>query len=797
MTARPLTVTAALGSLAVAGSLLVGPPAAALGSPAVAPAANTAACTDTPVFAGRVPSPSSSIGFDLGTRKASVDQLYRYMQQVDRASAEVSVSTFGKTAEGTPLRYALIGKPNVLRAAQSGSLPADIAALRDPATPAAKAKAIAERSPSIIWLAGSVHGNEPASLDAQMRVLYELADRTDCGARDILDNALVVLVPTQNPDGHDADTRPNAAGFDMNRDWFARTQPETRAKLELMEKFPPQVFVDQHGMGGTGYYFPPVADPIHHELPKQALGWMNDIAGKASAEAFTKKGWAFETWQAGFDLLYPGYGDTFPTMRDGAAGMTHEVGQAAPFPDQVEKHYTAAMAALQSTARARTRINSEFHQQFVEATAQGAACTLQPNHVDNPGSTLQRQVPEGKVCGYFIRTDDPGRKREVATLVSRLQQDRVEIERLLAPVHVPDYTAYGNTPKATTIPAGSYWVPMAQAQKHWIQTMLGQDSYVPFPYFYDVTAWSLPLLQDVEGGSTGTVPTMRTAPLAPVSVPKASNPAGLPRVGVLTQAATPYAPNQSTAWMQWRLKNDWRIPSTTFQASQIDKATLARLDVLLVPNVNGKTLNETLGKDRNSAISQWVREGGRLVTWKGGTQYAALAGLSSAVLEDATNEVPGALVRVKAHRAGPLTARVGSAAWSMYEADPIMTAGAGEIVLSYPKSDSADWSVSGYAKGIEEIAGSAALIDEQVGQGRVTAFSFEPNFRAFTDGTAGIVRNAIIDSRGTLVRSVDEPGGRGASTTQKRRAAAAASTLDTATAEVKIDDRAAVAQRRN
>ena len=133
----------------------------------------------------------------------------------------------------------------------------------------------------------------------------------------------------------------------------------------------------------------------------------------------------------------------------------------------------------------------------------------------------------------------------------------------------------------------------------------------------------------------------------------------------------------------------------------------------------------------------------------------------------------------------------------MYEADPIMSAGAGEIVLSYPKFDSADWSVSGYAKGIEEIAGSAALIDEQVGQGRVTAFSFEPNFRAFTDGTAGIVRNAIIDSRGTLVRSVDEPGGRGASTTQKRRAAAAASTLDTATAEVKIDDRAAVAQRRN
>ena len=38
---------------------------------------------------------------------------------------------------------------------------------------------------------------------------------------------------------------------------------------------------------------------------------------------------------------------------------------------------------------------------------------------------------------------------------------------------------------------------MAQAQKHWVQAMLNEDTYVPFPYFYDVSGWSNPLLMNL------------------------------------------------------------------------------------------------------------------------------------------------------------------------------------------------------------------------------------------------------------------------------------------------------------
>ena len=86
----------------------------------------------------------------------------------------------------------------------------------------------------------NVHGGEESGTDASLRVLYELADRSDCAAQRILDRAVVVILPIQNPDGREADTRRNAYGFDMNRDWFARTQPETDGKLELLRRYPPR-----------------------------------------------------------------------------------------------------------------------------------------------------------------------------------------------------------------------------------------------------------------------------------------------------------------------------------------------------------------------------------------------------------------------------------------------------------------------------------------------------------------------------------------------------------------------------
>ena len=73
------------------------------------------------------------------------------------------------------------------------------------------------------------------------------------------------------------------------------------------------------------------------------------------------------------------------------------------------------------------------------------------------------------------------------------------------PLDVPDFRPYGDPKAAQTLPTGTYWIPMAQGQKHWIQSMLHEDTYMPYKVTYDVTAWSNPLLMNLKGGYSGQV----------------------------------------------------------------------------------------------------------------------------------------------------------------------------------------------------------------------------------------------------------------------------------------------------
>ncbi|WP_279579805.1 M14 family zinc carboxypeptidase [Fodinicola feengrottensis] len=313
------------------------------GAMSVAPAQAAASCdtvSTTPTYAGKVPTAKQVLGFDLGSREATGDQLNKYLSAVDRASDKVVSGTFATTTTGRKLSYALVSRKKNLTPAALARLSTDAALLRRPDLPAAVAKVIEARMPAILWLTANVHGNEPAGGDAVDRIAYELADRTDCVASRILDNAVVGLIPSQNPDGRALNTRQNANAFDMNRDWFARTQPETSGKLDLLAKYPPQLYIDEHGMGGDSYFFPPNSDPTYHETSDSSVDWINNVYGVANGAAFDAKQFSYDTYQSGYDLFFQGYGDSVPTTEFGAAGMTFEVGQGASYPVQTEKSTT-------------------------------------------------------------------------------------------------------------------------------------------------------------------------------------------------------------------------------------------------------------------------------------------------------------------------------------------------------------------------------------------------------------------------------------------------------------------------
>ena len=198
-------------------------------------------------FRGTTPTAKQVLGFDIGSKEVTTAQSDRYLAAVDAASDRVVTGTAAVSQEGRALRYAIVGRPQNVTPAGLAQIRADAATLRDPQTSDATAATIVDRTPAILWVASNVHGGEESGTDASLRVLYELADREDCAADQILDNSLVVLLPIQNPDGREADTRRNHYGFDMNRDWFARTQPETDGKIELMRDYPPVMFIDDHG----------------------------------------------------------------------------------------------------------------------------------------------------------------------------------------------------------------------------------------------------------------------------------------------------------------------------------------------------------------------------------------------------------------------------------------------------------------------------------------------------------------------------------------------------------------------
>jgi hypothetical protein len=464
------------------------------------PAATRAACEafgTPPAYRGQVRTAQQVLGFGLGTQEVTSVQSDAYLAAVDADSPRVVTGTAAVSAQQRPLRYAIVGR-------EANVTPSGLAAIRlaarqlmNPATPASTAAALAASTPAILWITGNVHGNEESGADASLRALYELADRSDCVADRILDNAVVVILPIQNPDGRELDTRRNAYGFDMNRDWFARTQPETDGKLELLRQYPPVLYVDAHEFSFKTYFFPPNADPVYHEVAEQPFGWINGVFGAAIETEMNRQKIPFFHGSP-YDLYAAEYGDTVPTLGFNAAGMTFEKHNGDSVATRTYEHFVSIWTSLFAAASQKGRILGEWHDAFVQARDEGAAGTLEPNAITFDGKTLYQQVPNRRVRHYFL-LDTTNRSVELARLVRRLQRMDVSVYRLRRALSVPDFTPYAGATTPATLPAGTYWIPMAQAQKHWIQAMLHEDPYIPTSFSYDVTAWSNPLLLNLEG----------------------------------------------------------------------------------------------------------------------------------------------------------------------------------------------------------------------------------------------------------------------------------------------------------
>jgi Zinc carboxypeptidase len=726
-----------LAVLAIASLLMPAGPA-----PAVAMAASPCdPFLTVPERDPAVPTPTDVLGFELGSQEVTAAESNTFIAAMDAASDRIVSGTAAVSVGGRDLDYAIVGTPDRVTPAALAAIRDGLSVLRDPVAAPGDVAAALAATPAILWVSGNVHGSEESGADASLHALYELTSRTDCVVDGILADAVVVILPIQNPDGREENTRRNLYGFDMNRDWFARTQPETDGKLELLREYPAMLFIDAHEFGSAHYFFPPNADPEYHEIPDTAHDWINELYSPAIEAQFDAEGIRY--WHgAPYDFFAPIFGDTVPTVGFGAAGMTFEKKNSDRISVREHEQFTAIWASLAAGAAARDDVVEGWRASYEEAYQQGVDGVLEPNAVFEPKNDLYQPVPDLTVRHYFLR-DDAGRASELATLVRRLQRMDVAVYRLTAPLSVPTFHPYGDPATATTLPAGTYWIPMAQGQKHWIQAMLNEESWIPYQVTYDVTAWSNPLLMNLGGGWTGDAVSPTAVLVSPVAEPAPpAPPAEVPSIG-LFEIPNSTRGFEAAGQLRYLFDRVWELPYADVTADDI-VAGLAGIDVLVIPDGYTNYAIQALGQKGKRALRDWVNAGGRVVASQGGVEVLVKAGVSTVKLTDSKTNAPGTLVRVSLDAGSPLADGIGARDWLMYEDDPSMQPGLGAAVAVFPAAGSPDYATSGLTIGIDSLAGSSAVVDEAVGAGRVVAFSVDPNFRAWTQGTQRILWNALL-----------------------------------------------------
>ena len=388
------------GSVAAAIAILAGPAAAQ--EPVLQAGA---------VYATNIPAPEQVVGHRIGDRLTPSGDIRRYFHALREAAPDRMVTgDYGKTWEGRALPWAAISSAaNIARLDQ---IRANAIALADPRrTSSAQAAALIREQPVIVWLAYGVHGNEVGPPEAAMAVArHLLASTGDAQVQSLLDRAVIMLVPTQNPDGHDRfiagheaarglepdddplsaeRAEPWPAGrtnhylFNLNRDWFAQTQPETRGHSQLMLQWRPQVVADAHEMGtDSTYFFPPEAQPLNPLLP-QAQQRSKQLFGRAHAAVFDREGLDYFTRET-YDAFYPGYGDNWPGYF-GAVSMTYEQGSARGLVgrrtsgervtlfDTIRSQFLVSLSTIETAAANREKLLTDYYDYHVAALRQGRA----------------------------------------------------------------------------------------------------------------------------------------------------------------------------------------------------------------------------------------------------------------------------------------------------------------------------------------------------------------------------------------------------------------------------------------
>ncbi len=485
------------------------------------------------VSAAVLPTFKEATGHDFGERITEHHQMIRYLEMLDRDSPRVRILQQGESWEGRSLTAVIVTSPE--NHARLDEIRRRAQLLGDPRIlSSADASNLIDGQPVIVWIGGSIHGFELSGAEGALKLLEHLATRDDAATMEVLGNSVIVIDPMLNPDGRDAHAQYNHQRlgrvvspepddwtndytgweslsyrtghyfFDTNRDWFAHTQRESRARVRTIRDWRPQVGVDAHEMGAdVEFYFDPPTDPASPFFPEYATRWF-EVFGKAHADAFDESGFEY-TMREMFNYFYPAYTTSFLSYQ-GAIGMLYEQGTSRglaikrsdgsvrTLSEALEQQYVAMWALVRTAARERRTLLQEYYQAHRAAIEEGK---------------------KGTRRYYISREGDP---YHVTELVNLLIRNGIEVSRLNGSVQITNAVdRTGQSVRRITLPEGSYMIEASQPRTRLIRALF--EPHIPIPHefleaarerieraenprFYDITAYSLPLLFNVPAFGT-------------------------------------------------------------------------------------------------------------------------------------------------------------------------------------------------------------------------------------------------------------------------------------------------------
>ncbi|MFQ5690389.1 MAG: M14 metallopeptidase family protein [Gemmatimonadota bacterium] len=471
-----------------------------------------------------VPTPESVLGHRVGEDffLATYEESIAYFKRLDAASDRLQLREVGRTSFGRPVYIALISSARNL---------ADLDRYRDIARRLAhpkglsdeQARDLARQGKAIVHIDGGLHASEVAHAQHTIQLAYDLVTGdADPEIREILDNVILLLWPSINPDGqtivvdwyrrnlrtpYEVAPLPRLyqkyIGHDNNRDGYMIDQIESRYVTRVDREWEPQILYNHHQSAPfpTRIWIPPFAEPISPFV--HPLMWRTvNLIGMAMSEALEERGQKGATHMGtGFDNWYPGFMDHANNFHNVASFLTETAlyryatphfytiqdfpreGRdlrprslySSPWPggwwrlrDAVDYMLTASISVLDVAAKYKTDLLYNRYQ---------------------AGRDVIRQYREGPPYAYFI----PARQRDPVApveLLRRLAFSGIEIERLDRDVSF----------EGITHPAGTWVIPMDQEFANFVRQLFAVQEYPDLREYpegppeqpYDVAGWTLP-----------------------------------------------------------------------------------------------------------------------------------------------------------------------------------------------------------------------------------------------------------------------------------------------------------------